>query len=82
MLPILLVVFVWIQAYIRCWAIKDLKQIKYTIGSKAKINIGEYYAENEEFYIYDLGITYNIDSFLQIITLENLDKPLNFIICL
>jgi hypothetical protein len=42
----LLVIFVWIQEYIRCRVIKDPKQIKYTIGSKAKINIREYYAEN------------------------------------
>ena len=34
----------------KCWAIKGSKPIKFTSGSKAKINIGGFYTENREFY--------------------------------
>jgi hypothetical protein len=37
----------------KCWAIKGSKPIKFTGGSKAKINIGGFYTENGEFYWYD-----------------------------
>lgn len=33
--------------------------------TKAKVNIGEFYTENEDFYGYDLGITQNTESFLK-----------------
>ncbi len=49
----------------RCWAIKGSKPIKFTGGSKAKINIGGFYTENGEFYWYDLGSTQNTDSYLK-----------------
>ena len=49
----------------KCWAIKGSKPIKFTSGSKAKINIGGFYTENGEFYWYDLGITQNTDSYLK-----------------
>lgn len=49
----------------KCLAIKDSKPIKFTSGSKAKINIGGFYTENGEFYWYDLGITQNTDSYLK-----------------
>ncbi len=49
----------------KCWAIKGSKPIKFTSGSKAKVNIGGFYTENEEFYWYDLGITQNTESFLK-----------------
>jgi hypothetical protein len=49
----------------KCWAIKGSKPIKFTSGSKAKINIGGFYTENGEFYWYDLGIKKNTDSYLK-----------------
>ena len=49
----------------KCWAIKGSKPIKFTSGSKAKINIGGFYTENGEFYWYDLGIKQNTDSYLK-----------------
>lgn len=49
----------------KCWAIKGSKPIKFTSGSKAKINIGESYTENGEFYWYDLGIKKNTNSYLK-----------------
>ena len=49
----------------RCWARKGSKPIKFTSGSKAKINIGGFYTETEEFFWYDLGIKQNTDSFLK-----------------
>jgi hypothetical protein len=47
------------------WAIKGSKPIKFTSGSKAKINIGGFYTENGEFYWYDLGIKQNTDPYLK-----------------
>ena len=47
------------------WAIKGSKPIKFTSGSKAKINIGGFYTKNGEFYWYDLRIKQNTDSFLK-----------------
>lgn len=49
----------------RCWAIKGSKPIKFTSGSKTKVNIGGFYTENEEFYGYDLGTKQNTYSFLK-----------------
>ena len=49
----------------KCWAIKGSKPIKFTSGSKAKINIGGFYTENGDFYWYDLGIKQNTDSYLK-----------------
>ena len=34
----------------RCWAIKGSKPIKFISGSKAKVNIGGFYTENEDFF--------------------------------
>ncbi len=49
----------------KCWAIKGSKPIKFISGSKAKIHIGGFYTENEDFYGYDLGIKKNTESFLK-----------------
>jgi transposase len=49
----------------KCWAIKGSKPIKFISGSKAKIHIGGFYTENQDFYWYDLGIKKNTDSFLK-----------------
>lgn len=49
----------------KCWAIKGYKLIKFTSGSKAKINIGGFYTENGDFYWCDLGIKQNTDSYLK-----------------
>ena len=49
----------------RCWAIKGSKPIKFTSGSKTKVNIGSFYTENEEFYGYDLETKQNTYSFLK-----------------
>lgn len=45
--------------------LKGSKPIKFTSGSKAKINIGGFYTENEKFYWYDFGITQNAESYLK-----------------
>jgi len=49
----------------RCWEIKGSKPIKFTNGSKAKINIRRFYTEKNEFFWYNLGIKQNTDSFLK-----------------
>ena len=58
----------------RCWAIKGSKPIKFTSGSKVKVNIGGFYTENQEFYGYDLGNKQNTDSFLK--SLINFQKDI------
>jgi len=35
----------------KCWAIKSSIPIKYTGGSKAKIHIGGFYTENNDFFL-------------------------------
>ena len=57
----------------KCWAIKGSKPIKFTSGSKAKINIGGFFTENGDFYWYDLGIKQNTDSFLKSLLKFNRD---------
>ncbi|KKG66245.1 hypothetical protein DU74_09240 [Methanosarcina mazei] len=49
----------------KCWAIKGSKPIKFTSGSKARINIGGFYTENGDFYWYDLGVKQNTESYLK-----------------
>lgn len=50
---------------LRCWALKGSKPIKFTGGSKSKVNVGGFYTENGDFYWSDLGKTQNTDSFLK-----------------
>jgi len=57
----------------QCWAIKGSKPIKFTSGSKAKINIGSFYTEKEEFFWYDFGIKQNTDSFIKSLLKFNKD---------